>query len=103
MPENSAKSHLNINSRQHVVRCVGATRHACRNLPVAPHHNNRFTLLDMQVPEFAVDVEHHAARSYLGVTCTIQISTGTLLGLCLQMCLCLCTAVARALRLTTIK
>lgn len=29
-----------------------------------------------RLPRFAVDTEHHARHSYLGVTCLIQISTG---------------------------
>lgn len=29
----------------------------------------------LDVDEFAVDVEHHAYRSYLGLTCLVQIST----------------------------
>ena len=34
-----------------------------------------------QVDAFALDVEHHTARSYLGIMCLIQISTGELISL----------------------
>jgi len=63
------------NTRTHTQKDALACTHSFRLCTKQWHHSSHVHLI-AQVDAFALDLEHHAKRSYLGVTCLIQISTG---------------------------